>query len=154
MRVILKTMKGVGHSPESHDDCRCNTVHFSCLHVHSSFQRLSYLLGLFPAFLVSQNSTVVLSFLPAKLCQLNSSPDTLSSYLLFSFFPEFAGKNFYSNAMSACIHRNNSLIKLRDLCKCELLDCGKVKAEGNRMGLVKMTHNFSDLPCFASSNLC
>lgn len=112
MHVTLKTMKKrVGYSPESHDDCMGNTVHFSCLHLHSSFQGFSSLLGLFPAFLVSQNSTVVLSFLPAKPCQLNSSPNTLSSYLLFSLFPEFSGKNFYPSAISACILMNNSLIK-------------------------------------------
>lgn len=112
MHIILKTMKKrVGHSPESHNDCIDNTVHFSCLHFHSSFQGFSSLLGLLPAFLDSHNSTVVLSFLPAKPCQLNSSPDTLSSYLLFSLFSEFTGKNFYPNAISACIHMNNSLTK-------------------------------------------
>lgn len=95
MRVILKTMKKrVGHSPESHDDCIGNTVHCSCLHFHSSFGGFSSLLGLFPVFLVSQKSTVALSFLPAKPCQLNDSPNTLSSYLLLPLFPEFTGKNF------------------------------------------------------------
>lgn len=120
MHVILKTMKKrCGQSPESHDECIRRTGHFSSLHFHSSLQGFSYLLRLFPAFLVFQKSIVDLSLLPAKPCQLNSFSNTLSSfYLRFSLFLEFTGKNFYSRATSACIHMNNFLVKQGNLCKC------------------------------------
>lgn len=120
MHVILKTTKKrCCQSPESQGVCIGRTGHFSSLHFHSSLQGFSYPLRLFPAFLVLQNSIVDLSLLPAKPCQLNSFSNTLSSsYLDFSLFSEFTGKNFYPHATSACIHMNNFLVKEGNLCKC------------------------------------
>lgn len=86
--LTSKTMKKrFVQSPEPHSVCTGRTGHFTCSHFHSSLQGFSYLLSLFPAFLVAWNSTADLAFLPAKPCQLDSSSDTLSSSnLRFSFF--------------------------------------------------------------------